>query len=79
MTDETRNQSQIQGEGDRESARRYEADTQRFVESGKVEQAAKDAAEQSPETAKRAEQAGEARAKEKDPALHRDYQKPTTD
>lgn len=41
MADKPRNQ----GEGDRESARRYNKDTQEFVESGKVDEAARRAGE----------------------------------
>ena len=56
----------LQGEGDSESARRYDADVKQFVESGKVEQAArqaapKDAREQ--QEMQRAEEVGKAKAK----------------
>jgi hypothetical protein len=83
MTDEPKNEereqktSQIQGEGDKESARRYEEHTKQFVNSGNIEEASKSAAAQHPEEAERAEQAGKARAKEEDPAVHREYHKPT--
>lgn len=60
-----------QGEGDRESARRYNEAQQKFVKSGKVDKAARDAKE---DTA--AEQKGLSRAKEFDPAEERDYRKP---
>lgn len=60
-----------QGEGDRESAREYEKDTERHIESGKVDEAAHKA-EQDP----RAEDKGRERAKEFDPEVHRDYDKP---
>lgn len=40
----TPSESKVQGEGDYASARKYNKDTRDFVESGKVEQAAKDSA-----------------------------------
>ena len=73
MEDKPRNQ----GEGDRESAKRYNEDTQEFVESGKVEEAAKKAGQGDKKEMERAEQAGKDRAKELDPAVDRDYSKPT--
>lgn len=66
----------IQGEGDRESAKRYNKDTQEFVESGKVDEAARKAGQGDKEEMERAEKAGEDRAKEYDPAVDRDYSKP---
>lgn len=65
-----------QGEGDRESARRYNEATRDFVKSGKVDEAARRAADQDPEEARRSEQKGRERAKEVDPAVHREYDKP---
>lgn len=73
MEDKPRNQ----GEGDRESAKRYNEDTQEFVESGKVDEAAKKAGQGDKKEMERAEQAGKDRAKELDPAVDRDYSKPT--
>ena len=73
MEDKPRNQ----GEGDRESAKRYNEDTQKFVESGKVDEAAKKASQGDKKEMERAEQAGKDRAKELDPAVDRDYSKPT--
>lgn len=67
----------IQGEGDRESARRYNKDTRDFIESGKVDEAARKAGEGDKEEMERAETTGEARAKEFDPMVERDYSKPT--
>ncbi|TVP79318.1 hypothetical protein [Thioalkalivibrio sp.] len=67
----------IQGEGDRESARRYNKDTREFVESGKVDEAARKAGEGDKEEMERAEETAEERARELDPAVHRDYSKPT--
>jgi len=60
-----------QGEGDRESARRYNEDTQKFAKSGKVDEAARTATED-----RAAEDKGRERAKEDDPQLRRDYSKP---
>jgi hypothetical protein len=54
------------GEGNYEATRQYNRATKRFVESGRVERAARDAAPSSPEEAaemKRAEQAALLRAK----------------
>ena len=65
-----------QGEGDREAARRYNQDQREFVESGKVQQAAEQAAGQDPAEAEAAEEAGKQRAREFDPAETRDYRKP---
>lgn len=59
-----------QGEGDREAARHYDEKTREFVESGKVEEAARNA-EPDPE----AERKGKERAKEFDPEEHREHKK----
>ncbi|MDX1655472.1 MAG: hypothetical protein R3310_09720 [Candidatus Competibacteraceae bacterium] len=69
----------IEGEGSRTAARQYNKDTREFVESGRVEQKAREAAQASPaEEAemKKAEEEGKSHAKEEDPALHRNYNKP---
>jgi hypothetical protein len=66
-----------QGEGDRESAKRYNEKTQEYVESGKVDEAARKAGEADPKELEQAEKAGKKRAKELDPAVERDYSKPT--
>ncbi len=68
--------SNNQGEGDRESAERYNEATREFVESGKVEEASERVAGQDPREAESSERAGRERAKEEDPALHREYEKP---
>jgi hypothetical protein len=63
----------IQGEGDYESARRYNEKTKDFVEEGKVGPAAEKAKTDDPsKTAEleRAERAGRERAKGEDPLLH---------
>jgi hypothetical protein len=68
-----------QGEGNREAAERYDEDTRKFVESGKVgpaAEAAKRAIESGEEDElRRAEEAGKGRMKEDDPAVKRDYGK----
>ncbi|MFW6093209.1 MAG: hypothetical protein ACODAC_04490 [Pseudomonadota bacterium] len=66
-----------QGEGDREADRHYRERTREFVESGKVDEAAREAEEQDPEEAADAEARGRKRAKEVDPEVHRDYDEPT--
>jgi hypothetical protein len=68
--------SNNQGEGDRESAARYNEATQDFVKSGKVKGAAKRAAGQDPREAEESEREGRKHAKEEDPAVKRDYKKP---
>lgn len=60
-----------QGEGDHESAKRFNQDQQAFVKSGRVDEAAR-AAKEDPE----AERKARARAKEFDPEENRDYSKP---
>lgn len=74
MSDKNRNQ----GEGDRESAKRYNERTEKFVKSGRVDKAAREAVNMSEEekrAAEQAEQAGKRRAKELDPEDKRDYSK----
>ncbi|AKJ94167.1 hypothetical protein TVD_01720 [Thioalkalivibrio versutus] len=73
MTDK----SKMQGEGDRKSAKRYNEDTQDFVESGKVDDAARKAGKGDKEEMERAEKAGKDRAKEEDPKVNRNHSKPT--
>ncbi len=65
------------GEGDREADRHYRERTREFVESGRVEEAAKKAREQDSAEAEEAERKGRRRAKELDPEVHRDYDRPT--
>ncbi|QKT03981.1 hypothetical protein HUS23_09210 [Ectothiorhodospiraceae bacterium 2226] len=72
--------SKIQGEGDRESARKYNEDTERFAKSGKVDEAAKEAAsvsEEQKQDIRKAEEEAKQHSKEDDPQLKRDYDKPT--
>jgi hypothetical protein len=71
------NKPRKQGEGDWESAKRYNEKTQKFVESGKVDEAARKAGKGDKQEMERAEKAGKDRAKEFDPAGSRDYSKPT--
>ena len=62
----------VHGEGNYEASRQYNAATKKFVESGRVEQAARDAAPKSPAEAtamKQAEQAALLRAKEPKPPV----------
>ena len=60
------------GEGNYKASREYNEKTKQFVESGKVDDAARDAAPQDAAEAReleRAESEGRRRAKEEDPAL----------
>jgi hypothetical protein len=61
----------VQGEGDCEAGRRHRESAESFVESGRVERAARGAAPTTPEQAQSlldAEQAGERHSKGEDPA-----------
>jgi hypothetical protein len=65
---------QVQGEGNYEAAKEYDDAQRRFVESGKVDQAARDAEPRTDAERRdmeRAEQEGRSRAKEEDPQLQR--------
>jgi len=62
----------VQGEGDYEAARRYDRDQREFVQSGRVDQAARDARPQDREQADemaRAEDEGRSHSKGEDPLL----------
>jgi hypothetical protein len=62
----------VHGEGNYDASRKYNEATKKFVESGRVEQAARDAAPKNEGEAasmKRAEEAALLRAKEEDPAV----------
>ena len=64
---------EVQGEGDYEAARRYDKAAREFAESGKVEEAARDAKPSSAEEAdelRRAEREGKSHATGKDPRLN---------
>lgn len=68
----------VYGEGNYEASRQYNEATKKFVQSGRVEAAARDAAPASPQEAaemKQAEQAALLRAKEKAPPV-KDPQRP---
>ena len=63
---------QVEGEGSYKGTKDYNERTKKFVESGKVEQAARDAEPRSTEEAhqmEKAERVGKRRAKGEDPAL----------
>ena len=79
MNERTTKASEVQGEGDKEAARNYEKATREFVESGKVEKAEEKAGEQGRAEAEQAEREGLDHAKEEDPAVRRDYQKPAAE
>ena len=62
----------VEGEGSYTGAKEYDKRTKKFVDSGKVEQAANDAAPQSEQEAREmenAERIGKKHIKEEDPAL----------
>lgn len=62
----------LQGEGNYEASRRYRERTEQFIESGKVEEAAKNAEPQSPDEQselERAEEAGRSHVAEEDRLL----------
>jgi hypothetical protein len=64
--------SEVQGEGNYTAAKEYDDAQREFVKSGRVEQAARDAAPRSPEEAeqmKAAEREGRSHAKDEDPQL----------
>ena len=66
-------QDEVQGEGDYNAARRYDQAARQFVQSGQVEEAARDAKPASPEEAaelRRAEQEAKSHAKGEDPLLN---------
>ncbi|MCB1787945.1 MAG: hypothetical protein H6953_13085 [Chromatiaceae bacterium] len=71
MTDKTKDK--VQGEGDYESAKRYDRETREFVNSGKVDEAIGDAADQSPQEGRAAREDARSRAKEHDPEEKRDF------
>lgn len=70
--DPPRDQEREHGEGNYKASKAFNDASKRFVESGRVEQAARDAEPKSEREAKElkeAEQAGKARAKEEDPEV----------
>jgi hypothetical protein len=67
----------IQGEGNYDAARRYDKAATDFAQSGKVDQAARDARpknEAEADEMKKAEQQGKSHAKDEDPALNKNQQ-----
>jgi hypothetical protein len=67
--------NQVQGEGNYEAAEEYDEAQRKFVKSGKVGAAARNAkpkSEAEAEEMQRAEEAGRSRAKGEDPAVQRD-------
>lgn len=65
-------QSEVQGEGNYTAAKEYDDAQRRFVESGRVDQAAREAAPRSQQEAdemKAAEREGRSHAKDEDPQL----------
>jgi hypothetical protein len=65
-------QGQVEGEGSYSGTKDYNERTKRFIESGKVDEAARNAQPQSTEEARElreAERIGKSRAKEEDPEL----------
>ncbi len=66
------NDNKVQGEGNYDAAKEYDDAQRKFVQSGKVDAAARAAKPQSPaeaEEMKRAEEIGRSHAKEEDPAV----------
>lgn len=71
-------QSDMQGEGNREAANNFNEAQQKFVKSGRVAEASQNTKPKSREEAdelERAETRARSRAKEEDPAVHRDGKK----
>ncbi|OUM04227.1 hypothetical protein [Variovorax sp. JS1663] len=74
MNKPTDQKPDIQGEGNYDATRRYDKATADFVQSGKVDQAARDArpmSEAEAEDMRQAEQEGKSHAKGEDPALRK--------
>jgi hypothetical protein len=70
--DKDKDKDQVEGEGSYTGSKDYNERTKKFVESGKVEQAAKDAkpdSEQEAHEMQKAERIGKRHAKGEDPAL----------
>lgn len=62
----------VEGEGSYTATRQYNKDTKEFIDSGKVEEKAREAADASPEEVaemRKAEKEGKSHLKEEDPAL----------
>lgn len=72
-----KDKAKMKGEGDHEADRRYRENAQEFVKQGRVEESADEASKQGKAESESAEKAGKSRAKELDPEVHREYEKPT--
>jgi hypothetical protein len=71
---ERKDKDKVEGEGSYTGTKDYNQRTRKFVDSGKVDQAARDAEPQSEEekhTMQKAERIGRQRAKGEDPALRK--------
>lgn len=71
-TDKTGTDDSQRGEGDRESDRRYRKDARKFVEDGKVADAAEDARNMTDDEKREsltAEEIGKSRARDEDPEV----------
>jgi hypothetical protein len=69
---DSKDKDKVEGEGSYSGSKEYNERTKKFIDSGKVEQAARDAAPKSEEEAhamQKAERIGKKHAKEEDPAL----------
>ncbi|MGH8523647.1 MAG: hypothetical protein ACREXY_05355 [Gammaproteobacteria bacterium] len=66
----------MHGEGDRESARKYNEAARRSVKAGKAKHTGKETPNLFQAELDRAEHTGKKRAKEEDPSVSRDYKKP---
>ena len=78
MTDRKEDMSGNQGEGNRAAGRAYDKDQQKFVEEGKVDEAAKEAeravkSDEERAEMEKAEEEGKSHAKDFDPNVKRDY------
>ncbi len=75
MADQEKKQGENQGEGNWDAARAYDRDQKQFADSGKVEKAARDAAEaldgKEGDKLKEAERLGKRHAKAEDPSVKR--------
>jgi hypothetical protein len=72
--DQNQDKDKVEGEGSYSGTRDYNQRTRKFVESGKVDQAAHDAepkSEEEKEAMRKAERIGKAHAKGEDPALRK--------
>lgn len=77
MSNSKTSNNELQGEGNREADRQYREKTREFVKSGKVDKAAEKAGDINPEEAAAAEKVGKDKARELDPQVHREHDKPT--